>query len=161
MAHLCDIKVGQKVQIVNGKTPLENFANGFYLDSFIGCTTFVTKVDPDDPYCTVMGGEEVGKFWFPADWIKIIKEEKESPVEEVKTTKEVKTKYAVLDVEGGSGISNYFEDINQVFEVINEWEGYNQNEVLEFFEKGYYKILEVKELDVKIEVPKPVIKIVG
>ena len=161
MARLRDIKVGQKIQIVKGKTPLEEFDGGFGLGKFIGYTTAVESVDPKDPFCTVQAGEEVGCFWFPADWIKIIKDETDQSVKTEKTTKETKAKYAVLDVEGSSDISNYFEDINQVFDVVKKWEGYDPHEVVEFFEKGYYKLIEVKELDVKIELPKPVIKIVG
>ena len=160
MARLRDIKVGQKIQIVEGKTPLEEFDGEWGLDEFIGCTTTVESVNPKDQFCTVQTGEEAGCFWFPADWIKIIKDEKEKTVKTEKTTKETKVKYAVFDEEGG-GISNYFEDINQVFDVVKKWEGYAPHEVVEFFEKGYYKLIEVKELDVKIELPKPVIKIVG
>ena len=158
MARLRDIKVGQKIQIVEGKTPLEMFDAGYGLEKYIGCTTTVESVDPKDPFCTVQAGEEVGCFWFPADWIKIIKDEKEKPV---KTEKETKIKYAVFDAEWSSDISDIFEDISQVFDVVKKWNGYYPHEVVEFFEKGYYKLIEVKELDVKIELPKPVIKIVG
>ena len=161
MARLRDIKVGQKIQIVEGKTSTEYFADGHNLNCFIGKQTTVAQVDSDGEYCTVRTGSETGTFWFPLDWIKIIKEEKEQPVETEKTTKDVKTKYAVLDAEEGGRISDYFEDIGQVFDVIYKWEGYNRDEVVEYFEKGYYKIIEVKELDVKFEVPKPIIKIVG
>lgn len=160
MARLRDIKVGQKVEIVKGKTPIDDFAYGFDIVRFIGCSTTVEHIDYNDPYCTVRTGEETECYWFPVDWIKIIKDEKEKPVKTEKTTEETKVKYAAVDVDGG-GISNYFEDINQVFDVMVEWEGYNHNEVVELFEKGHYKIIEVKELDVKIELPKPVIKIVG
>lgn len=158
MARLRDIKVGQKIQIVEGKTPLEEFDGEWGLDEFIGRTTTVESVEPEDPFCTVQTGEEAGCFWFPADWIKIIKDEKEKPM---KTEEETKTKYAVFDAEGEGGSSDYFEDINQVFDVVKQWEGYDPHEVAELFEKGYYKLIEVKELDVKIELSKPVIKIVG
>ena len=161
MAYLHDIKVGQKIQIVKGTTSTEDFSAGYDLDYFIGKQTTVKQIDSKDKYCTVRTGSETKSFWFPLDWIKIIKEEKEQPVNTEKTTKDVKTKYAVLDVVDNSGISDYFEDISQVFEVMGKWRGYDQWEAVEFFEKGYYKIIEVKELDVKIEVPKPVIKIVG
>lgn len=73
MARLRDIKVGQKIQIVEGKTPLEQFEAGFALEKFIGCTTTVKSVDPRDQFCTVQTGDDTDCFWFPADWIKIIK----------------------------------------------------------------------------------------
>lgn len=161
MACLHDIKVGQKIQIVKGTTSTEDFAAWYDLDYFIGKQTTVKQIDSKDKYCTVRTGSETKSFWFPLDWIKIIKEEKEQPVNTEKTTKDVKTKYAVLFGTTDQCISDYFEDINQVFEVIGRWQGFDQDEVVEFFEKGCCKIIEVKELVVKIEVPKPVIKIVG
>lgn len=156
MARLRDIRLGQKIQIVKGKSSGESF-NLRNAEDFVGMQSIVTEIK------TYTSGTYIKtdlkyQAEFPADWIKIIKDEKEKPVN---TEKETKVKYAVLDVEGSSGISNYFEDINQVFDVINKWEGYDPHEVVEFFEKGYYKLIEVKELDVKIELPKPVIKIVG
>lgn len=159
MAHLRDIKVGQKVEIVKGKKEGRSF-NLWNADDFVGSKITVVEIKTYSSGSYIKTDLKYGAE-FPPDWIKIIKDEKEQPVKTEKTTKDVKPKYAVLDVADDSGISDYFEDISQVFEVMSKWQGYEQGESVEFFEKGYYKIIEVKELDVKIEVPKPVIKIVG
>ena len=160
MARLRDIKVGQKVEIVKGKKEGNSF-NLWDADDFVGSKSTVKEIKKYSSGSYIKTDLKYGAE-FPPDWIKIIKEEKEQPVNTEKTTKDVKTKYAVLDIYAAAlSISDYFEDISQVFEVMSKWQGYNQGEAVELFEKGYYKIIEVKELDVKIEVPKPVIKIVG
>lgn len=155
MARLRDIKVGQKIQIIKGRTSSESF-NVYNADEFVGKECQVTDI-------TTYGKTKYIKTdlkWgieFPADWIKTIEDETE---QSAKTEKTTKGKYAVLAA-AGPRISDFFEDISQVFDVVKKWEGYDPHDLVELFEKGYYKIIEVKEIDVKIEIPKPTIKIVG
>lgn len=153
MARLRDIKVGMKVEIVKGSGNPDLFTN-----ANIGLSGLVMIIDNNDSMRSVfVGFPKRPSEWYPASWIKIIKDEGETKMMKSKT--EVKPqKYILIDDNDVSqvfteattkGISDTAED---------SWEC-AQYETIERLKEGKMKLFKIEE--VKIEVTEPSIKIVG
>lgn len=157
MARLRDIKVGMKVEIVKGKEKPEDFDHYNACD-YIGSTGLVASVDLKAPSCTVkVTTDTSGGWWYPASWVKIIKDEGETKMRKPKI--EVKPKTYVLEDDGD--ISEAFTDVStkgicHVAECSWDW---NQYETIERIKEGKMKLFKIEE--VKVEVTEPSIKIIG
>lgn len=147
MARLRDIKVGMKVQIIKGSGNPD-----FFTTANIGLSGMVMIIDNNDSMRSVfVGFPKRPSEWYPASWIKIIKNEGE--------TKMVKTdpqKYILIDEEY---VSQVFTDASTkgILDVSNDV--FNERETVERLKEGKMKLFKIEE--VKVEVTEPSIKIVG
>ena len=158
MARLRDIKVGMKVQIVKGK---EEIGQSAY--DYIGDTGIVEDIDLSDPLLEILVSDLVNQpihhYWYPASWIKIIKDEGEVKMTKAQTKTEVKLQTYFLE-DGDGDISEVFTDVStkgicHVAECSWDW---NQYETIERIKEGKMKLFKIEE--VKLEVTEPSIKIV-
>ena len=155
MARLRDIKVGMKVQIVKGSGNPD-----FFTTANIGLSGLVVIVDNNDSLRSVfVGFSKRPSEWYPASWIKIIKDEGETKLTKAQTKTEVKLQTYVLEDDGD--ISEVFTDVSTKGICVvaeNTWD-WNQHETIERIKEGKMKLFKIEE--VKVEVTEPSIKIVG
>ncbi len=159
MARLRDIKIDMKVQIVKGKEKPEDF-NHYDAYDHVGEISFVTAIDKLDQNCAV----KVSNGWYyPASWIKIIKDEGETemtkPIAKPKKVEVSKPQeYVLMDEED---ISQKFTDgsTKGIFNVSYDAWGWDALETTERIKSGKMKLFKIEE--VKLEVTEPSIKIVG
>lgn len=156
MARLRDIKVGMKVQIVKGSGNPD-----FFTTANIGLSGLVVIIDNNDSLRSVfVGFPKRPSEWYPASWIKIIKDEGEVKMTKAQTKTEVKLQTYFLE-DGDGDISEVFTDVStkgicHVAECSWDW---NQYETIERIKEGKMKLFKIEE--VKVEVTEPSIKIVG
>ena len=156
MARLRDIKVGMKVQIVKGSGNPD-----FFTTANIGLSGMVMIIDNNDSMRSVfVGFPKRPSEWYPASWIKIIKDEGEVKMTKAQTKTEVKLQTYFLE-DGDGDISEVFTDVStkgicHVAECSWDW---NQYETIERIKEGKMKLFKIEE--VKVEVTEPSIKIVG
>ena len=156
MARLRDIKVGMKVEIVMGSENCD-----FFTTDNIGLSGMVVIVDNNDSLRSVLVGfSKRPSEWYPASWIKIIKDEGENKLTKAQTKTEVKLQTYFLE-DGDGDISEVFTDVStkgicHVAECSWDW---NQYETIERIKEGKMKLFKIEE--VKLEVTEPSIKIVG
>lgn len=155
MARLRDIKVGMKVEIVKGSGNPD-----FFTTANIGLSGLVMIVDNNDSLRSVfVGFPKRPSEWYPASWIKIIKDEGEVKMTKAQTKTEVKLQTYFLE-DGDGDISEVFTDVStkgicHVAECSWDW---NQYETIERIKEGKMKLFKIEE--VKLEVTEPSIKIV-
>ena len=158
MARLRDIKVGMKVEIIKGKEKPEDFDHYDAWDH-IGDIGVVISIDLEDTLCAVkIKTDNLIGWWYPASWIKIIKDEGETKLTKPKI--EVKPQKYVLEDDDGD-ISEVFTDVSTKGICVvaeNAWD-WNQYETIERIKEGKMKLFKIEE--VKVEVTEPSIKIVG
>ena len=153
MARLRDIKVGMKVQIIKGK---EEIGQSAY--DYIGDTGIVEDIDLSDPLLEILVSDLVNQpihhYWYPASWIKIIKDEGETKMVKTKVTDP--QKYILIDEEY---VSQVFTDASTkgILDVSNDV--FDELETVERLKEGKMKLFKIEE--VKVEVTEPSIKIVG
>ena len=153
MARLRDIKVGMKVQIIKGK---EEIGQSAY--DYIGDTGIVEDIDLSDPLLEILVSDLVNQpihhYWYPASWIKIIKDEGETNMVKTKVTEP--QKYILIDEEY---VSQVFTDASTkgILDVSNDV--FDELETVERLKEGKMKLFKIEE--VKVEVTEPSIKIVG
>lgn len=156
MARLRDIKVGMKVEIVKGSGNPD-----FFTTANIGLSGLVVIIDNNDSLRSVfVGFPKRPSEWYPASWIKIIKDEGENKLTKAQTKTEVKLQTYFLE-DGDGDISEVFTDVStkgicHVAECSWDW---NQYETIERIKEGKMKLFKIEE--VKLEVTEPSIKIVG
>lgn len=153
MARLRDIKVGMKVQIVRGKEDPEDFSLTLS-DWPIGMTGEVCDIDNNDKECQVQVEiKGLSDWYYPASWIKIIKDEGET-----KMTTAQPQKYVLMDEED---ISKPFTDISSKGILGTSYEEWCWDiiDTTERIKEGKMKLFKIEE--VKLEVTEPSIKIVG
>ena len=156
MARLRDIKVGMKVEIIKGSGNPD-----FFTTANIGLSGMVMIIDNNDSMRSVfVGFPKRPSEWYPASWIKIIKDEGEVKMTKAQTKTEVKLQTYVLE-DGDGDISEVFTDVStkgicHVAECSWDW---NQYETIERIKEGKMKLFKIEE--VKVEVTEPSIKIVG
>ena len=156
MARLRDIKVGIKVEIVKGSGNPD-----FFTTANIGLSGLVVIIDNNDSLRSVfVGFPKRPSEWYPASWIKIIKDEGENKLTKAQTKTEVKLQTYFLE-DGDGDISEVFTDVStkgicHVAECSWDW---NQYETIERIKEGKMKLFKIEE--VKLEVTEPSIKIVG
>lgn len=156
MARLRDIKVGMKVEIIKGSGNPD-----FFTTDNIGLSGMVVIVDNNDSLRSVLVGfPKRPSEWYPASWIKIIKDEGEVKMTKAQTKTEVKLQTYFLE-DGDGDISEVFTDVStkgicHVAECSWDW---NQYETTERIKEGKMKLFKIEE--VKVEVTEPSIKIVG
>lgn len=154
MARLRDIKVGMKVQIIKGK---EEIGQSAY--DYIGDTGIVEDIDLSDPLLEILVSDLVNQpihhYWYPASWIKIIKDEGE--VKMTKAKIEVKPQKYILM--GHNYVSQVFTDSSTkgILDIANDV--FSEQETIELLKDGNMKLFMIEE--VKLEVTEPSIKIVG
>ena len=152
MARLRDIKVGMKVQIIKGK---EEIGQSAY--DYIGDTGIVEDIDLSDPLLEILVSDLVNQpihhYWYPASWIKIIKDEGETKMVKTKVTDP--QKYILIDEEY---VSQVFTDASTkgILDVSNDV--FDERETVERLKEGKMKLFKIEE--VKVEVTEPSIKIV-
>lgn len=147
MARLRDIKVGMKVEIVKGSGNPD-----FFTTANIGLSGMVMIIDNNDSLRSVfVGFPKRPSEWYPASWIKIIKDEGET-----KMVKAQPQKYILIDEEY---VSQVFTDASTkgILDVSNDV--FNERETVERLKEGKMKLFKIEE--VKLEVTEPSIKIVG
>ena len=155
MARLRDIKVGMKVEIIKGSGNPD-----FFTTANIGLSGMVMIIDNNDSMRSVfVGFPKRPSEWYPASWIKIIKDEGETKMTKAQTKTEVKPQKYVLEDDGDT--SEVFTDVStkgicHVAECSWDW---NQYETTERIKEGKMKLFKIEE--VKLEVTEPSIKIVG
>jgi len=150
MARLRDIKVGMKVEIVKGSGNPD-----FFTTANIGLSGLVVIIDNNDSLRSVfVGFPKRPSEWYPASWIKIIKDEGETKVVKTKVTDP--QKYILIDEEY---VSQVFTDASTkgILDVSNDV--FNERETVERLKEGKMKLFKIEE--VKVEVTEPSIKIVG
>ena len=155
MARLRDIKVGMKVEIVKGSGNPD-----FFTTANIGLSGLVVIIDNNDSLRSVLVGfPKRPSEWYPASWIKIIKDEGENKLTKAQTKTEVKLQTYFLEDDGD--ISEVFTDVSTKGICVvaeNAWD-WNQYETIERIKEGKMKLFKIEE--VKLEVTEPSIKIVG
>ena len=147
MARLQDIKVGMKVEIIKGSGNPD-----FFTTANIGLSGMVVIIDNNDSMRSVfVGFPKRPSEWYPASWIKIIKDEGET-----KMTKAQSQKYILIDEEY---VSQVFTDASTkgILDVSNDV--FDERETVERLKEGKMKLFKIEE--VKLEVTEPSIKIVG
>ena len=157
MARLRDIKVGMKVQIVKGKEDPEDFSLTSD-ECNIGAVGNVEDIDSRDTTCQVQViVPGVSGWYYPASWIKIIKDEGETKMVKAQTKTEVKLQTYVLM--GHNYVSQVFTDSSTkgVLNVANDV--FSEQETIELLKDGNLKLFKIEE--VKVEVTEPSIKIIG
>jgi hypothetical protein len=151
MARLRDIKVGMKVQIMKGSGNPD-----FFTTDNIGLSGLVMIIDNNDSLRSVLVGfPKRPSEWYPASWIKIIKDKGETKMTKPKI--EVKPqKYILIDEEY---VSQVFTDASTkgILNVSNDV--FDERETVERLKEGKMKLFKIEE--VKVEVTEPSIKIVG
>ena len=155
MARLRDIKVGMKVEIIKGSGNPD-----FFTTANIGLSGMVMIIDNNDSMRSVfVGFPKRPSEWYPASWIKIIKDEGKTKMPEAQTKTEVKLQTYVLEDDGD--ISEVFTDVSTKGICVvaeNAWD-WDQYETIERINEGKMKLFKIEE--VKVEVTEPSIKIVG
>lgn len=156
MARLRDIKVGMKVEIIKGSGNPD-----FFTTANIGLSGMVMIIDNNDSMRSVfVGFPKRPSEWYPASWLKIIKDEGEVKMTKAQTKTEVKLQTYVLEDDDGD-ISEVFTDVSTKGICVvaeNAWD-WNQYETIERIKEGKMKLFKIEE--VKLEVTEPSIKIVG
>ena len=150
MARLRDIKVGMKVQIMKGSGNPD-----FFTTDNIGLSGLVMIIDNNDSLRSVLVGfPKRPSEWYPASWIKIIKDEGETKMVKTKVTDH--QKYILIDEEY---VSQVFTDASTkgILDVSNDV--FDERETVERLKEGKMKLFKIEE--VKLEVTDPSIKIVG
>lgn len=155
MARLRDIKVGMKVEIIKGSGNPD-----FFTTANIGLSGMVMIIDNNDSMRSVfVGFPKRPSEWYPASWIKIIKDEGETKLTKAQTKTEVKPqKYVLMDEDDVSGA---FTDVSPkgIGAAVKSAWGWDQYETIERINEGKMKLFKIEE--VKVEVTEPSIKIVG
>lgn len=156
MARLRDLKVGMKVEIVKGTGNPD-----FFTTANIGLSGKVKIIDNNDSMRSIfVEFDKRPSEWYPASWIKIIKDEGETKMTQKTRVNQKATpqKYILIDDEDHSRV---FTDVSAhgISKVSNDEWGWEVNETLNRLSNGKMKLFKIEE--VKLEITEPSIKIVG
>lgn len=156
MARLRDLKVGMKVQIMKGSGNPD-----FFTTANIGLSGAVAIIDNNDSLRSVfVKFSKRPSEWYPASWIKIVKDEGETKMaQKVKTKVSAAPQKYILMI--GEDISSPFTDISTkgIFSASNHEWALNDYETTDHLKSGEMKIFKIEE--VKFELVEPSVKIIG
>lgn len=164
MARLRDLKVGMKVEIVRGKEHPEDFCH-LNADKFVGLAGEIEDIARGDRWSAatirVKTAHDISAgWWYPASWIKIIKDEGETKMTQKTKVKQEVTpqKYILID---DNDITRTFTDVTTagICKLVDDEWGFDADETLNRLSSGKMKIFKIEE--VKLEITQPSIKIVG